>query len=482
MLQCKDTTIVSEIKTFFTSEQKALDCIFKTISSFSLSSCKFIKTEHPNNQYQNHDKLILLLLFPFFSVKDASHFKSSSLFKILSCGKDVFYRLLNCENMDWRRLGYSINKQLFKQIKSRTGNQEDKEPLSCLIVDDTDLRKEGKRFELVGRIFSHVSHKSIIGFKGLFLAFHDGKSLFSLDFSLHGEKGKNKKKPYGLKKSQLDERFSKKRAAGNPNKIRHDEYFENKIDNLLMMVRSAINQGIRFDYLLVDSWFTCYKIVKFIKTRKINCHFLGMIKMGTTKYLYQESLLSSKQILEKIKRTKGISRLRNSKFHYVEVIVEFQGVPVKLFFSKASKKGKWHGLLTTNTELNFKEAIQIYSIRWSIEVFFKEAKNYLRLGKCESTDFDAQIAHTTICMIQFNILSIAKRFSSYETLGQLFRQAEENSLELIVSERIWLIMIEIINEFSEIFEIEIEEIMTKIIADNQRVVNLLKYSAFADAV
>lgn len=480
MLQGKDTTIVSEIKTFFTSEQKALDCIFKVISSFSLSRCKFIKTEHANNQYQNHDKLILLLLFPFFSVKDVSHFKSSSLFKILSCGKDVFYRLLNCENVDWRRLGYSINKQLFKQIKSRTENQEGEKPLSCLIVDDTDLRKEGKCFELVGRIFSHVSHKSIIGFKGLFLAFHDGKSLFGLDFSSHGEKGKNKKKPYGLNKSQLDKRFSKKRVAGKPNKIRHDEYFESKIDNLLAMVRSAINQGIRFDYLLVDSWFTCYKIVKFIKTRKINCHFLGMIKMGTTKYLYQESLLSSKQILEKVKRSKGISRLRNSKFHYVEVIVEFQGIPVKLFFSKASKKGKWHGLLTTNTELNFKEAIRIYSIRWSIEVFFKEAKNYLRLGKCESTDFDAQIAHTTICMIQFNILSIAKRFSSYETLGELFRQAEENSLELIVSERIWLIMTEIINEFSEIFEIEIEEIMTKIIADNQRVANLLKYSSFAD--
>jgi hypothetical protein len=29
-----------------------------------------------------------------------------------------------------------------------------------------------------------------LGFKGLFLGFHDGKSFLGLDFSLHGEKGK----------------------------------------------------------------------------------------------------------------------------------------------------------------------------------------------------------------------------------------------------------------------------------------------------
>jgi hypothetical protein len=52
--------------------------------------------------------------------------------------------------------------------------------------------------ELIGKIFSHVTHTSNFGFKGLFMGYHDGKSFFSLDFSLHGEKGKNQNKPYGL--------------------------------------------------------------------------------------------------------------------------------------------------------------------------------------------------------------------------------------------------------------------------------------------
>lgn len=48
-------------------------------------------------------------------------------------------------------------------------------------------------------------------------------------------------------------------------------------------------------------------------------------------------------------------------------------------------------LLTTNQELEFEKAYQIYSVRWSIEVFFAETKKYLNLGGCQSQDFDAQI-------------------------------------------------------------------------------------------
>ncbi len=40
--------------------------------------------------------------------------------------------------------------------------------------------------------------------------------------------------------------------------------------------------------------------------------------------------------------------------------------------------------------------MDIYSTRWSIEVSFKEAKQLLSLDRNQSTNFDVQIAHTTI--------------------------------------------------------------------------------------
>jgi len=104
----------------------------------------------------------------------------------------------------------------------------------------------------------------------------------------------------------------------------------------------------------------------------------------------------------------------------------------------------------TNTALAFEQAYKIYSTRWSIEVFFKECKQNLGLGKCQSQYFDVQIAAKTLCTIQYNLLSIAKRFSDYETLGELFDAAQKDSLQLSISEKIRLIIIKLVSLLSEI--------------------------------
>jgi hypothetical protein len=321
----------------------------------------------------------------------------------------------------------------------------------------------------------------MLGFKGLVMAYHDGKSLFAIDAALHCEKGKNQKKPYGLTPTQAKERYSKKRANNSISKKRTQECFTTKIDSLISMVRLAITKGIRFDYLLVDSWFTCFELVQFIKTRKIDCHFLGMIKMGTTKYSFNGSLLSAKQLVEYAKRKKQLKRSRKLGYSYIECVVDFKGIKVKLFFCKTSHKAKWHGLLTTDLELSFEQAYKIYATRWSIEVFFKESKQHLGLGKCQSQDFDAQIASITISMLQYNILSVAKRFSDYETLGELFRSANAEIIELTIAERIWLIITEIIAQLADLFDIDTEVLMDKIITDNQRFEKLLNYKCLMQA-
>jgi hypothetical protein len=71
------------------------------------------------------------------------------------------------------------------------------------------------------------------------------------------------------------------------------------------------------------------------------------------------------------------------------------------------------------------------------------------LGKCESQDFDAQIAATTLSMLQYNLFSTVKRFECYESFGVLFRAAKGETLELHVKERIWLIIEEILTALSD---------------------------------
>ena len=405
MLRYKDTTILSEIKGFFTSSEKAMDTIFNLICSLRISDKGFGFSEASNLHYSNHAKLVLLFLFPFFEIPTAWHYADSCLHRFFSCGKDVFYRLVNYTLIDWRKLSYSLNMQLMRKVEKH-GEQDFATP-RCLIIDDTDLPKTGRRMELIGKIYSHVTHTVQLGFKGLFLGYHDGKSFFCLDFSLHGEKGKNKEKPYGLTPSQCKKRYSKRRSSSDKGQERVNEYFISKIASCMKMIRLAISKGVRVDYVLTDSWFTCFELVKFIATRRIGCHFMGMIKMGNTRYGAFGKQMTAKEIVDMLRRKKMTKRSKLLGFYYAQIEVDFNGIPVMLHFSKASKKGSWNGLMTTHTALTFEQAYKIYAVRWSIEVFFKESKQQLGLGKSQAQDFDAQIAATTLCMLQYNLLSVA---------------------------------------------------------------------------
>lgn len=68
------------------------------------------------------------------------------------------------------------------------------------------------------------------------------------------------------------------------------------------MVKYAIKRGVRFDYLLVDSWFTNTKLVRFISGRHIKCHLLGMIKLGKTNYATKHGKMNAKQIIKHLQR------------------------------------------------------------------------------------------------------------------------------------------------------------------------------------
>ena len=149
--------------------------------------------------------------------------------------------------------------------------------------------------------------------------------------------------------------------------------------------------------------------------------------------------------------------------YYITVDVVFADTSVRLFFVRRSKNGAWNGLMTTNTKLEFFEAYKIYSQRWSLEVIFKEAKGMLGLGKCQANNFASQIASTSLVALQYNILSVVKRFTAYETMGKLFQDITKDSLELSVTDRIWGALQEIVIAIANLFGLLDEEIYDAII-------------------
>jgi predicted nucleic acid-binding Zn finger protein len=338
--------------------------------------------------------------------------------------------------------------------------------VKCIVFDDTILNKTGRCIEKVSRVWDHVSGRFVLGFKMLLMGYWDGTSFIPVDFSLHREKGRNKEKPFGLKKKELKKQYRKKRESGTHSYERSKEADTGKIESALKMFSRAIAQGFKVDYLLMDSWFTCEAFIDAVLNVKHQVtHLIGMYKTPKTKFEYMGGSHTYSQIRNLLGKAK---RCRKLGLYYNEAIVGFRGKQVKLFFSKQGKNGKWKVFITTDTSLSFIRMIKTYQIRWSIEVLYKEAKQLLGLGNCQSNDFDAQIADTTITMIQHILLTLRYRFDHYESRGALFAGIKEGIISHRLNERLWGLFIELLKLIDTVFiEIDEEQLLQRLIQNDK---------------
>ena len=463
----KVTTIISDLRSFFSENDKnrAINAIMTVMECINIRPSQIGTEKKENCKFTNVQVLNLLMLFPFFVVRNAYQYSGTSLSRLFSCEKDMFYRFMNDGNVKWRKLLYAMNLQLLRKISRSTETPHDK-PV-CLIIDDTDAPKSGMKSELIGKIFSHIEHRMKLGYKCMTLLFSDGLSQLFLDFSIHGEEGREPDKKQGLTDKQRSERFSAD-YTGQCVEERIKEYTMKKTEKAIEMVKYAIKRGIRFDYLLVDSWFTCADFVRLITSRHIKCHLIGMIKLGKTKYHTQWGDLTANQIIEKLQKKGFTKHNRTLKCTYCTIDVKFAGTTVRLFFSKRGRKGQWNGLLTTDLSLSFLKAYRTYATRWTTEVAYHDCKQLLDFGKCQSLHFSAQIASFTLTMMQYNILCTVKRFEAYETIGALFRDVTGNTLELSAADRIWELILDTILEIAEIISADASELLSAVIDVNPK--------------
>lgn len=122
-------------------------------------------------------------------------------------------------------------------------------------------------------------------------------------------------------------------------------------------------------------------------------------------------------------------------------------------------------MLTTDVTMSFVRAFELYQLRWNIEVINKETKEYLRLGSYQGRDFNGQIADATLCYLTYTVMVLKKRFSDYETMGELFADMKEDLLALTLWRRILACLKRLLNVLAERIGMTAEELMNEIITD-----------------
>ena len=289
---------------------------------------------------------------------------------------------------------------------------------------------------------------------------------------------KEKKAPlYGLTPAERRKQFSKKRDKDSPGYERRSEADMSKTRSMMKMLSRAVKRGFEFDYVLFDSWFFSKDILARIESfRTKGIKLIAMVKMG--KNLYRDCL-SGKEMdaatLRKRYQNKG-EKTRSRKYNasYIKVPVWYDNRRVNLFFVKLGSGGKWKAFITNDLEIGFNKLMETYHIRWSIEIFFKDAKQHLQLGKCQCNNFDSQIGSTTLVMMQYMMLLLYKQMHYGNSLGSIFdllsSQAEEENITRYLLEIFW----EIVNGIGEIQKVDCMELFEEIIRDNQRAEEIMR--------
>jgi len=65
-------------------------------------------------------------------------------------------------------------------------------------------------------------------------------------------------------------------------------------------------------------------------------------------------------------------------------------------------------------------------------------------------------------MMRCILLNQRKRFSDYETLGEVFKNTRLFTLELTIEQRLWLLFLEICCQLIELFDMEEDMFMIKL--------------------
>ena len=453
-------SILDELRYILTKKEKMDEGVLVFSKQFKLG--RLLK---PFEAVKNQGYSLMLILVALI----LSRFGGLSVYAAQKTGNlqmddNTIYRLMNNQYIDWGSILLSFAGQFLRCISLKC--ESDEKSVKCFVIDDSDIEKSGKTFEGISKIYSHKDHRYLFGFKIMLLCYFDGTSLIPCCLSLHRE---NKKHEYGLNQNRQKRQFSPKRNDGGYFQERYDELDEEKSVTAIKMLKKCVKRLIFGSYVLMDSWFvTDFMLKEIRKIRHGLLHVVGMCKLDKRQFEVNGKARNSQTIIRMNENNSSrIHSCRKYKSRYFVVVANYRGMPVKLYYIKYKNAKIWTLLLTTDLSLSFVKAMELYQIRWSIEVLFKECKQYLRLGKAQNTDFCGQIADATLTMITYTVLALYKRFDAYETMGELFRNTQKELLEKNLCERVEMVILKILNDLMEILSIDVQDTLYRLTSSDK---------------
>jgi len=354
------------------------------------------------------EAVFVLLLWKWLNVSSIAMFSRKALGMFSRAKKDVMYDLLKREDINWRAFNLQTAKGVVQQNalgQSRT---------RAFVVDDSIKTRRGKKMEGVSSHFDHVTGRHVMGQQVLTLGLATEDAFLPLDSQLY------------ISQVKAQELITEHKDSRSVVSKRYDEATtQSKPQMAANMIKRARRCGIEADYVIADAWFGTKPMMR----TALKLEMCAILRMKKSKMKYRaiirgrkKDLLNAQELYAGVVKREW-KKVRGLPWKAVVLDVELdlakddEKTPrwqtVRLLFVRGLKepdvadagKKDWALFLSTDVQLSMSKILEIYALRWGIEVYFKEAKQHLGFLKEQTATFASHTASIHLCAIRYLMLA-----------------------------------------------------------------------------
>jgi len=387
----------------------------------------------------------LLLLWVWLKTESIGMFSRDAMQSFTDAKKDVMYDYLKREDVNWRRLHCQVAQQVVMEHKLNT------QTIKAFVLDDSVKIRRGKKMAGVSSHFDHLTGRTVMGQQVLTLGYATEEIFLPLDNQIYisSKKIQEQEQDFHDGRSIVAKRYRESLAMSKP------EMASN-------MVNRALTKGFAADYLLADAWFGNKTTLRLTQATDLT----AILRMKKDKTLYrynyyakgeQHTVMANAKDLYHHHVRKQWQKIQDTQYRYKVLDVELnltvsakekaQWVSYRLLFVKGTTgddteipgKHDWALFLTTDTSMEPSQILEIYALRWGIEVYFKESKRHLGLLKEQTNSFASHIASTHLAAIRFCMLIYAKQEGTGLTASAVRNQIVDGLVNLSFAKLLWML-------------------------------------------
>ena len=238
----------------------------------------------------------------------------------------------------------------------------------------------------------------------------------------------SKKSPRAKSKAQKYKKIPKieRIAQDSPGALEREQLQMTKLKKAIGQLKEALKKGIKAKTVMFDSWF-CFNsfIIQIVEQLELDviCQLKNLPRAN--KYIYKGKNYSLKELFCYFGQIK-LRHVKKNQFKQSQITVCLPNsiVKMKIVFVQNDGSDKWYAFAATNSALSSQKVLEYYSQRWSIEVFFKNCKQYLNYGKEQMSNLDSIIACDALVFMRYIFLSylaFKENVTFYEKFSSLYK-------------------------------------------------------------